>query len=187
MAVPTTLAEALALLPDNNTGLISEQDMRDVVTFLAGALPTGGVINNGVTTVLGAIGVTPTVISGWTADGYVRGTEVTPAFATNRIKVITAGDYRLVASLDFVKTFSAKVARDVSLQARIVGGALVGRVAKIESSPASSTGAFTSTTVLRDVLASLSANDEIELVAFNSGGSGTLDFLSGSFDLEKVA
>ncbi len=34
MAVPKTLAEALLLLPDNSTGLISEQDMRDIVTFL---------------------------------------------------------------------------------------------------------------------------------------------------------
>lgn len=34
MAVPTTLAEALALLPDNTVGDISELDMREIVTFL---------------------------------------------------------------------------------------------------------------------------------------------------------
>ena len=88
---PTSIDDALAKVPDNNTGSVSPRDHRDTIVSLCRAL--GGIYVSGGSTAQTGITSTPSKFTGFTANSDYYATHITPDYTNNRITVLFDGLY----------------------------------------------------------------------------------------------
>ncbi len=109
-----TRAQLLALLPDNSTGEISPQDIRDMLVSLFGVY--GKISLKGNTTGQAFIADTAAKLLNWQANGLAVG--MTPDYANNELQVDETGTYVIVG---FLTPSSNGGGAHLELQIRIDG------------------------------------------------------------------
>jgi hypothetical protein len=109
---PRSRTDLLTLLADNITGAISEQDLRDLLVSIMGGFASITVIS-GLTSQ--SVGASPSLMTGWSADGLATG--LTADYANGEITVDVDGTYFVDLSVCFSgtanKTFKMAVYKDI--------------------------------------------------------------------------
>ena len=96
------LTDLLALLVVGGSGAIGAQDMRDILVSVHGV--DGEIYTFDGSTAQTGIGVTPTLLTGFAADGLANG--ITPAHASDKLTVGTDGIYEVDSIISFSGTLN---------------------------------------------------------------------------------
>ncbi len=166
-----TLSALQALFPDNNTGDITPQDLRDFLVSSLSRSDTGMLASQ---SALLPVTVTPTLIDVWTVDGGGGG--ATPDQASGKITIDRPGDWSFYVNLSVTHDpdvfFKFEVRRnqlDIGFQDRL----------RVEN-------AGDSNRVFIIGALDFVANDEIELFVSHEGtGSFNFEVHSGQFFIER--
>lgn len=164
----------LALLPDNTSGDISPQDLRDVVVSILGGY--GGLRCDGTSSVMTGIGPTPTKVTHWTHALKSDGSVVSANTAADTVTPSVAADYEAHFSLSVGGTASQNYVFEV-----YVNGVATGVRAKVQMP---STGGTVNVAASGTI--TVSASQAVELRVSASAAGSTLSADSGQLWIKRV-